>query len=141
MLNILPVTQAEKAAVLRSITQKIRQSLDLPIVLETAVQKIRELMAADRVGIFKFQSDLQFDKGEFVTEAVNTGVEPLATSKIPIPCFFGEKLAGYCKLGRVSAISDIYTAEIPDQEVQFFAKYQVRAALIVPLIEIGRAHV
>ena len=134
MLNIPPVTQAERASVLRSITQKIRQSLDLPIVLETAVQKIYELMAADRVGIFQFQSDLKFDEGEFVAEAVNTGFEPLAGSKISTPCF-GEKLAWYYQRGSISAIEDIYTAELPPREVEFFAKYQVRATLIVPLID------
>jgi signal transduction histidine kinase/ActR/RegA family two-component response regulator len=134
MLNIPLVTQAERASVLRAITQKIRQSLDLPIVLETAVQKIHELMAADRVGIFKFQADLKFDRGEFVTEAVNTGFEPLVGLDIPIPCF-GEKLAWYYQRGSISAIEDIYTAELPPSEVEFFAKYQVRATLIVPLID------
>jgi signal transduction histidine kinase/ActR/RegA family two-component response regulator len=134
MLNIPPVTPAERSSVLRSITQKIRQSLDLPIVLETAVQKIQELICADRVGIFKFQSDLKFDEGEFVTEAVSPGFEHLAGSKIPIPCF-GEKLAWYYQRGSISAIEDIYTADLPPSEIGFFAKYQVRATLIAPLID------
>jgi signal transduction histidine kinase/ActR/RegA family two-component response regulator len=134
MLNIPTVTQAERASVLRAITQKIRQSLDLPIVLETAVQKIRELTTADRVGIFKFQSDRKFDKGKFIAESVSTGFEPISAATIQIPCF-GEKLAWYYQRGSISIIEDIYTAEIPDREVQFFAKYQVRAALIVPLID------
>jgi signal transduction histidine kinase/ActR/RegA family two-component response regulator len=134
MLNIPPVTPAARASVLRSITQKIRQSLDLPIVLETAVDKIHEQMVVDRVGIFKFQADLKFERGEFVVEAVNTGFEPLAGLTISTPCF-GEKLAWYYQRGSISAIEDIYTAELPDDEVKFFAKYQVRSALIVPLID------
>ena len=125
---------AARASVLRLITQKIRQSLDLSIVLETAVHKIQELMAVDRVGIFKFQSDLKFDRGEFVAEAVATGFEPLARLNIPTPCF-GEKLAWYYQRGSLSAIEDIYTAALPDDEVEFFARYQVRATLIVPLID------
>jgi signal transduction histidine kinase/ActR/RegA family two-component response regulator len=134
MLNIPPVIQAERASVLRAITQKIRQSLDLPIVLETAVQKIHELIAADRVGIFKFQSDLKFEEGEFVAEAANTGFESLAGLKISIPCF-GEKLAWYYQRGSISAIEDIYTVELPPCEIEFFAKYQMRATLIAPLID------
>ena len=134
MLNTLPITPAAKAVVLRSITQKIRQSLDLSIVLETAVEKMLELMAVDRVGIFKFHADLKFDQGKFVAESVNAGIEPISTSTIQIPCF-GEKLAWYYQRGSISAIEDIYTAAIPDREVQFFAKYQVRAALIVPLMD------
>ena len=135
MLKPTPlVTQVERESVLRSITQKIRQSLDLPIVLETSVQKIRELMEADRVGIFKFQADLKFDAGNFVAESVNVGFEPVLGSTISIPRF-GEKLAWYYQRGSVNALEDIYTAELPAYEVQFFAKYQVRAALIVPLID------
>jgi signal transduction histidine kinase/ActR/RegA family two-component response regulator len=134
MLNIPPITQAERASVLRAITQKIRQSLDLPIVLETAVQKIHELMAADRVGIFKFQPDLKFEEGEFVAESVSTGFESLTGSKISIPCF-GEKLAWYYQRSSISAIEDIYTAELPPCEIEFFAKYQMRATLIAPLID------
>ncbi len=126
--------QALQAISLKEITKKIRQSLDLPIVLETAVQKIRELLEVDRVGIFKFSADLQFDAGEFVAEAVNPELEPLAGLNIPIPCF-GEKLAWYYRRGSISAIEDIYTAALPASEVAFFAKYQVRAALIVPLID------
>ncbi len=134
MLNIPPVTPAARSSGLRSITQKIRQSLDLSIVLETAVQQIHELMATDRVGIFKFPADLKFDEGEFVAEAVNAGFETLTGVNIPIPGF-GERLAWYYQRNSISAIEDIYTAELPAIEVKFFAKYQVKAVLIVPLID------
>jgi PAS domain S-box-containing protein len=126
--------QAVQAISLKEITKKIRQSLDLPIILETAVQKIRALLEVDRVGIFKFQSDLNFDEGKFIAESVSAGLEPISDSTIQIPCF-GKKLAWYYQRGSINAIEDIYTAEITDHEVQFFAQYQVRATLIVPLID------
>ncbi|MCY7368630.1 MAG: GAF domain-containing protein, partial [Chamaesiphon sp.] len=126
--------QAVQTILLKEVTKKIRQSLDLPIILETAVQKICELMEVDRVGIFKFHTDLKFGEGKLVAESVNAGIEPISTATIQIPGF-GEKLAWYYQRGSISVIEDIYTAEIPDREVQFFAKYQVRAALIVPLID------
>ena len=126
--------QAIQAISLKEITKKIRQSLDLAIVLETAVQKIRELLTVDRVGIFKFHSNLKFSEGKFISESVTAGVDPIQAATIQIPCF-GEKLAWYYQRGSISAIEDIYTAEIPDCEVQFFAQYQVRATLIVPLID------
>lgn len=134
MLNTPPATPTARSSGLRAITQKIRQSLDLPIVLETAVQEIYKLMATDRVGIFKFQADLKFDEGEFVAEAVSTGFGTLTGLKIPVPCF-GERLAWYYQRNSISAIEDIYAAALPASEVEFFAKYQVKAALIVPLIE------
>ena len=49
--------QAERELVLREITQRIRRSLDLKTIFETAVREIRQFMGTDRVGVFKFNSD------------------------------------------------------------------------------------
>jgi PAS domain S-box-containing protein len=126
--------QAEREYVLREITKKIRQSLELAIVFETAVHKIREFMATDRVGIFKFDADLDFDEGEFIAESVGSGFESILGSKIHIPCF-AEKLAWYYQRGSISAVEDIYTAGLLDGEIRILEKFQVRANLIVPLMD------
>jgi signal transduction histidine kinase/ActR/RegA family two-component response regulator len=134
MLKPIPFsTPIERESILREITKKIRQSLDLEIVFETAVAKIHELMQCDRVGIFKFQSDLNFDEGEFIAESVSAGFESIAGAKISTHCF-GKELAWYYQRGSINAIEDIYTAAIPGREMEFFAKFQVRAPLIVPLL-------
>jgi signal transduction histidine kinase/ActR/RegA family two-component response regulator len=118
---------------LREITQNIRQLSDLPIIFDTAVQKIHEFVASDRVGIFKFQSDLNVNAGEFVAEAVDHGIGALAGLNIHIPCF-GQDLAWYYQRGSINAVEDIYTAGLIDAEVQLLAKFQVRAHLTLPLL-------
>ncbi|MEC4812417.1 MAG: GAF domain-containing protein [Scytonema sp. PMC 1069.18] len=45
--------QVEREKLLREITQRIRQSLDLQTIFETACEEIRLVIKAERVGIFK----------------------------------------------------------------------------------------
>jgi signal transduction histidine kinase/ActR/RegA family two-component response regulator len=127
------VAAQARLTLLREITKDIRQLSDLPIILDTAVQKIHEFTACDRVGIFKFQSDLNFDQGEFVAEAVSSGFPAISGLKIQIPCF-GENFAWYYQRGAINAVADIYTAGLLNSEIRLLAKFLVRAHLIVPLL-------
>jgi PAS domain S-box-containing protein len=126
--------QAEQAILLKEITQRIRKSLNLQIVFETAVREIRVFLETDRVGIFQFRSDFELAMGEFVAESVGNGFGTILGSKIQDPNF-GEKLAQYYQQGRVSVVEDIHAAGLLDEEVQTLAKFQVRANLVVPLFD------
>jgi PAS domain S-box-containing protein len=125
--------QAEREFVLREITQRIRKSLDLPTIFGTAVCEIRQVMETDRVGIFKFADDHNFEEGEFVAEAVGNGFEAILGAKIHDPGFT-QQLARYYQQGKISVVEDIHTAGLRDDEVQVLAKFQVRANLVVPLL-------
>ena len=126
--------QAEREFVLREMTQRIRKSLQLPTIFETAVREIREFMQTDRVGIFKFSSKFNFVEGEFVAESVAANFESILGLKLHDPCF-AEKLTGYYMQDRINVVEDIYTAELLDCEVQVLAKFQIRANLVVPLLD------
>jgi signal transduction histidine kinase/CBS domain-containing protein len=124
--------QAEREFVLREMTQRIRRSLDLPTIFETAVQEIRQFLATDRVGIFKFDIDFNFDRGEFVAEAVADRFESILGAKIHDPGF-GNKLAWFYQQDKINAVEDIHAAGLLDCEVRVLAQFQVRANLVVPL--------
>ncbi len=125
--------QAERELVLREITQRIRKSLDLKTIFETAVREIRQFMETDRVGVFKFNPNSNFDEGEFVAESVGNGFESILGSKINDPGF-GEELERFYRQGRINVLEDIHTAGLRDYEIQILAKFQVRANLVVPLL-------
>ncbi len=59
--------QLEQERLLNQVTAQIRQSLDLPVILSTAVEQLRELLQVDRVVIY------QFDNDQFVT--LQPGIE------------------------------------------------------------------
>ncbi len=127
------VSNQARLMLMRAITQDIRQLSDLPIIFDTAVEKIHQFTACDRVGIFKFESDFNFDQGEFVAESVSTGFPAIAGLKIQIPCF-GENFAWYYQRGAINAVADIYTAGLLNSEIRLLAQFLVRAHLIVPLL-------
>jgi PAS domain S-box-containing protein len=134
--EVLIHQQAEREIVLREITQRIRKSLDLNTIFETSVEEIREFMETDRVGIFKIHADPNnpnFAGGEFVAESLGTGFKALLGVQLYEPSF-GERLGQFYQQGKINVIKDIYNSELPNAEVQFLAKLQVRATLVLPLL-------
>ena len=125
--------QAERELVLREITQRIRKSLDLKTIFETSVLEIRQFMETDRVGIFKLNSDSKFEGGEFVAESVGTGFESILGVQIHNPDF-SKRLERLSAQSEINVIHDIDLAELPDDELQFLTKFQVRANLVLPLL-------
>ncbi|NMF57864.1 GAF domain-containing protein [Pseudanabaena yagii] len=125
--------QANQEALLRGITQRIRQSLDLPIIFDTACQEIQQLLQCDRVGIFKFYPESNFDDGEFVAEAVVDGFSSAMEEHIHDHCF-GENYAAVYAQGRVQVVNDIDHAGLTDCHRDVLARFQVRANLVIPLL-------
>ena len=126
--------QAEREHLLRETTQRIRQSLDLHTIFNTAAAEIRQLMNADRVGIFKFDPDSNFNYGEFVSESVVPGFISALENKVHEQCF-GERFSPYYAAGRMQIVDDIDNAGLADCHYAILARFQVRANLVVPLIE------
>ncbi|MEA5480111.1 GAF domain-containing protein [Pseudanabaena galeata UHCC 0370] len=123
--------QVSRETLLREITQRIRQSLDIHTVFNTACQEIRSVIQADRVGIFKFYPDSGFSDGEFVAESVGEGFVSAMAIPIHDHCF-GEKYAPLYLQGRYAAMSDIY--QLQEQcHTDVLARFQVRANLVMPL--------
>jgi PAS domain S-box-containing protein len=65
--------QVKQQILMAEITQRIRRSLDLQTIFDTAVQEMQNFLNTDRVGIFKFYPESNFDDGEFVSEALVAG--------------------------------------------------------------------
>lgn len=125
--------QVEREQLLREITQRIRQSLDIQTIFDTACQEIRQVIQADRVGIFKFYPECNFDDGEFVAESVVEGFPSVVAIRIHDHCF-GENYSSLYALGRFHVVDDIYNGGMKACHTDILAKFQVRANLIMPLL-------
>jgi PAS domain S-box-containing protein len=125
--------QAERELVLRDITQRIRKSLDLKTIFETAVREIRQFMETDRVGVFKFNSEANFNEGEFVAESVGHRLKSILGVQIHDPDF-GTRLGRFYQQGKINVIDDIHQAGLLEHEIQFLTKFQVQANLVLPLL-------
>ncbi|PZU92873.1 MAG: diguanylate cyclase [Pseudanabaena sp.] len=124
--------QAQQEILLREITQRIRTSLNLQTIFDTACQEIRQLLSADRVGIFKFNMDAGCSEGEFVAEAAIAGLRSVLAQPVHDHCF-GEDYAQLYLEGRFSAMDDIYNHGLKPCHIEVLAQFQIRANLIIPL--------
>lgn len=123
--------QVEKERLIRSITLRIRQFLDLEKILNTAVTEVREFLQTDRVLIYRFHPDWS---GFISAESVGEGWKAVLPEPIHDPCF-GENYARLYQNGRVSKVADITQAGYKSCYVTFLEEIQVRANLIVPIIQ------
>ena len=133
ILNAQIKEQLEQQKALANVIKLIRQPLDLQTIFQTTATEVRSLLKADRVAVFKF--DIENDwEGEFVSEDVASDWDSVITKKIHDYCF-GEQFAIHYQEGRVQAVADIYDAGLSDCHIDILAQFQVRANLIVPLLQ------
>ena len=125
--------QVIREKLLRETTQRIRQSLDLQTIFDTACQEIRQVIQAHRVGIFKFYPGASFNDGEFVAESVVDGFPTVVGIRVHDHCF-GEKYAPLYAQGRYYVIDDIYQNDLSACHTAILAQFQVRANVVMPLL-------
>ena len=124
----------EQQKALQRAIARLREPLDLEIIFQATATEVRQLLAADRVGMFRFYPDSGWDDGEFVSEDVDPAFSSAMENKIHDHCF-GEKFAIYYQQGRIQAVADIYNAGLSDCHIEVLSQFQVRANLAVPLLQ------
>jgi PAS domain S-box-containing protein len=123
--------QLEQQRLVMDMTQRIRRSLDLPEILQTTVDEVRQCLQIERVIVYEFASDWS---GAVIVESVGAGWDTILTpNKIYHPC--GASFVGHFKQGRSIANADIYQAEIDDLHLQLLESVQIMANLVVPILK------
>ena len=125
--------QAMYKQLLLTITQAIRQSLDINVILNTTVQEARSLLVVDRVVIYRFQPDWS---GQFITEAVVNGWSKLVGSDVnPIwaDTYLQETQGGRFKNYESLIVPDIYEANLQPCHIEILQQFQARAYVITPI--------
>ena len=128
--------QATHETLLREVTQRIRQSLDLQTIFQTACEEIRLVLGADRVGVFRFDSQSGFNDGLFVAESVLADYPAAMSANVHDHCF-GDNFSDFYTQGPIFVCSDIYQAQMSDCHRDILAQFHVRANLVIPLVPGG----
>ncbi|MEC4986361.1 MAG: MASE1 domain-containing protein [Oscillatoria sp. PMC 1068.18] len=119
----------ERDRLLSEVSQRIRQSLDLEAILDTTVAEIRHLIQADRVCIAYACGD---KNGTFVAESVAPfypsmqGINPDDRLSQAAQAMYGN--------GQVRVIDDTRLMAVNPTIKEFYQKYQIKAAIAVPLM-------
>ncbi|MEM8612943.1 MAG: methyl-accepting chemotaxis protein, partial [Cyanobacteria bacterium P01_H01_bin.105] len=111
-----------------------RQNTDLQKTLKITVREIRQLLQADRVGLFQFDVARNYSVGEFVVEDIEVGVFSAMATKVQDHCFAEDQAENYRK-GRYWVVNDIHELSLPECLTDLLAQLQVRASLVVPLLK------
>ncbi|MBV8883370.1 MAG: GAF domain-containing protein [Chroococcidiopsidaceae cyanobacterium CP_BM_RX_35] len=123
--------QNRRAQLFADVTLKIRQSLQLEEILQTTVEEVQKLLAADRVLIFRLQSN---GFGQIVTEAVVPGWSSVIGHNILDDCFGQDYLKKY-RQGRIYTITDIGQAQVEPCLIEFMQQFSVKAKLVMPILQ------
>ena len=124
--------QAEQQKALTGVISRIRQSLDVTTIFQTTVKEVRQLLQADRVGIFQFQPENDWT-GEFIAEDHAENLSSVVKEKVHDHCF-GEHYSALYQQGRMYQSDNIYEAGLQSCHVQILERFQVKANLVAPLV-------
>ncbi|WP_017316537.1 PAS domain S-box protein [Mastigocladopsis repens] len=123
--------QVERERLMKRLTQQIRQSLDLKTILNTVVTEVQKLLAADRVVVYQVQLD---GTGITVAEAMMGEWTSILDQVFPEETFPQQSHQQYLK-GRIYTLTDRDQGKIVPCLAEFLAEIQVRAKLVVPIIQ------
>ncbi len=123
----------QRVELFSEVTLKIRQSLQLEEILQTAVTEVQRILQADRVLIYQVFAD---GTGMPIREAVLSEFKPILGVEFPEEVFPQDYRELYTK-GRVRAIANIHSqdADVAPCLIEFMEEWMVKAKLIVPILQ------
>lgn len=123
--------QHERERLMGAIATRIRQSLNLEEILTTTVTEVRHFLQIDRAIVYRFESDWS---GVVAVESVDSAWTSIVGKTIHDLCFAKSYVQDY-KQGYIKAVTDIYTAGLAPCHVDLLAQFQIRANLVVPILQ------
>jgi methyl-accepting chemotaxis protein len=125
---------AERAEQLNEIISRIRESLNVDEIYETAITGVRETLKTDRAIVYLFDENWQ---GTIIAESVGRGWPRALGANIADPCFAEQYVEKYQR-GRVKAVENIYEAGLTDCYLAQLEPFKVKANLVAPILVQGK---
>ncbi|BAY49214.1 methyl-accepting chemotaxis sensory transducer with phytochrome sensor [Scytonema sp. HK-05] len=122
--------EAERSQLFTEVTLRIRRSLKLEDVLNTAVTEVRKALNLDRVIVYYFNRDWS---GTIIAESVAQGWMKTLGKTVDDP--FREDYIEMYKNGRVRATNNIYEAGFTDCHQKILEGFQIKANIVAPLLQ------
>jgi len=128
---LLQKSRQEK--LLWSVTQAIRQSLDLNAILNTTVTEVRQTLQVDRAAVYRFNLDFS---GDFLVESVGEDWVKLVESgagKVWEDTYLQETQGGRFLNKESFVINDIYRAGLQTCHVELLEQFQAKSYAVFPI--------
>lgn len=123
----------QRVELFAEVTLKIRQSLQLTEILQTAVTEVQRILQADRVLIYQVFAN---GTGMPIREAVLPKFKPILGVKFPEEVF-PEDYRQLYRRGRIKAIANVHDPEaaLAPCLIEFMDEWMVKAKLVVPILQ------
>jgi methyl-accepting chemotaxis protein PixJ len=122
--------EVKRARAFADMTKQILRSLNLEDIFSTTVRQVKHALKADRVLIYRFDSDWS---GTMIAESVDSNWTIALGAEVEDTCFKGNH-GGLYRKGRVRAINDIYQANLSKCHIQLLERFEVKANLVAPIL-------
>ncbi|MFQ4144264.1 PAS domain S-box protein [Chlorogloeopsis sp. ULAP02] len=124
-------SQAQQERLLGTITQHIRQSLNLEEILATTVVEVQRTLQADRALIFRLNQD---GSGEVIEEAV-VPQYPITNQMRWLDECFPEECYEYYRQGNPRIVPDVATDDWGACLAEFMEEVGVKSKMVAPIIQ------
>lgn len=119
---------------LQQILNRLTTTLERDTFVQKTIHELRDFLQVDRVVLYYFYCEWE---GRVTAESLSQSHFSIIGSTGPDDCFNGEYAALY-EAGRVRAIADIESEPIQPCHREFLSSMQVRANLVVPILNLRR---
>lgn len=121
----------EYQQVLVDTIDKIRQSLDIDVVFQTATEEVLKQLDADRIAVAQFNSNWGYS---FISESFKYGCDPIVGNIPPIEdAYIQASKGGKFVNHEVYIIDDIYAAELAKYQLKIWEMLKVKACIMAPI--------
>jgi methyl-accepting chemotaxis protein len=114
----------------------VRQETETANILNTGVTKVREVLNADRVVVYRFKPDWS---GYIEAESVLSGYPKALNDEIEDACIPEALLRGY-RNGRVVPTNDVFNAGFHPEHLELMHRLNIKANLVVPIVKAGELY-
>jgi signal transduction histidine kinase/FixJ family two-component response regulator len=125
--------QHQQRELFLSVALQISHLIELPQILQTAVDGARELLGCDRTVIYQLRPNLS---GVIVAEAVLPDYSASLGCSLEDICLQdeqSEQVEKYLR-GHKMVVADVTTANLTDCHMQMLQQFQIKAVLAVPIL-------
>lgn len=123
--------QLKKEQLLVSVLMRIQDSLDLNAILTAIVQEVHQVLQSDRILIYQLNSDYS---GEVVAECSGAPWASMLNLAFPAESLPRDRFSRYCQ-GEYYWLEDREQATLVDCVRQFMVDFQIRAKLVIPIVQ------
>ncbi|HBB36223.1 MAG TPA: histidine kinase [Cyanobacteria bacterium UBA9273] len=127
--------QVVRQKTLLAVVTKIRESLNLESLLNVTATQVRQLLNADRAGLFRFYPNSDGHKGEFVCEDVLPPYNSVMAAQVRDSLGQGEQYAIDYHKGQLQVIANIEQPGLSDRQIELLCRWQVKASIVIPVVK------